>query len=101
MAHRLAYELARGPIPSGYEVDHRCRVRCCVNPDHLAALPEAEHHAKPRVRKFTDAQIAAIRAMRATGARLVDVARAFGVSVTHVSQVARGIRKSPPRRSAP
>lgn len=34
-AHRLAYELLRGPIPSGLELDHLCRVKCCINPDHL------------------------------------------------------------------
>lgn len=34
-AHRLAWELFRGPIPEGLEIDHLCRVRACVNPDHL------------------------------------------------------------------
>lgn len=34
-AHRFAYELVRGPIPLGLEIDHRCRNRLCVNPDHL------------------------------------------------------------------
>jgi HNH endonuclease len=37
-AHRLAYELAKGPIPDGLDIDHLCRVRCCVNPDHLEAV---------------------------------------------------------------
>lgn len=34
-ASRLAYELEKGPIPEGLELDHLCRVRCCINPNHL------------------------------------------------------------------
>jgi hypothetical protein len=35
MAHRLAWERAHGPVPDGLELDHLCRVRSCVNLDHL------------------------------------------------------------------
>ena len=35
MAHRVAYTLYRGEIPSGLTLDHLCRVPACVNPDHL------------------------------------------------------------------
>ncbi len=34
-AHRYAYEQCIGPIPSGLQIDHLCRVRHCVNPVHL------------------------------------------------------------------
>ena len=34
-AHRAAYELAIGPVPSGLLVLHHCDVRACVRPDHL------------------------------------------------------------------
>lgn len=34
-AHRLVYEELVGPIPEGLDLDHLCRVRRCVNPDHL------------------------------------------------------------------
>lgn len=37
-AHRLAYTSFVGPIPEGLELDHLCRERCCVNPDHLEAV---------------------------------------------------------------
>jgi len=37
-AHRVIYELVRGPIPDGMEIDHLCRNRCCVNPDHLEVV---------------------------------------------------------------
>lgn len=39
-AHRVAYEIYKGPIPDGYETDHLCRNRGCVNPDHLEAVPQ-------------------------------------------------------------
>lgn len=39
-AHRLAYELLRGQVPSGLVLDHLCRVRHCVNPDHLEPVTE-------------------------------------------------------------
>jgi hypothetical protein len=42
-AHRVAYELFRGPIPEGLTLDHLCRVRCCVNPDHLEPVTRKEN----------------------------------------------------------
>lgn len=40
-AHRIAYELFIGPIPDDHAVDHLCRNRLCVRPDHLETL----HHS--------------------------------------------------------
>lgn len=37
-AHRWAYEQSVGPIPTGMHIDHLCRNRLCVNPDHLEAV---------------------------------------------------------------
>jgi len=38
LAHRVVYELLVGPIPEGKHLDHLCRVRNCVRPDHLEAV---------------------------------------------------------------
>jgi hypothetical protein len=42
-AHRFSYELLIGPIPDGMTIDHRCRVRSCVNPAHLEVVTNAEN----------------------------------------------------------
>jgi len=45
-AHRLSYEIHKGPIPDGMVIDHLCRVTCCVNPDHLEAVTHKENLAR-------------------------------------------------------
>lgn len=37
-AHRWSYEDVNGSVPVDLELDHLCRVRRCVNPDHLEAV---------------------------------------------------------------
>lgn len=43
LPHRLAYILAKGAIPSDMEIDHECRNRSCVNPNHLTARSHIEN----------------------------------------------------------
>lgn len=42
-AHRYSWEASRGPIPAGLQIDHLCRVRCCVNPQHLEPVTGKEN----------------------------------------------------------
>lgn len=43
LAHRFAYEVEVGAIPEGMQIDHLCRVRRCVRPDHLEAVSQREN----------------------------------------------------------
>lgn len=36
--HRITYTIYVGAIPDGFQIDHRCRVRACCNPNHLDAV---------------------------------------------------------------
>jgi len=47
-AHRVAYEMFVGPIPEGLTIDHLCRNRGCVNPDHLEPVTNRENSLRAR-----------------------------------------------------
>jgi len=42
-AHRAAYLLLVGTIPAGMQIDHLCRNRSCVRPDHLEPVTPREN----------------------------------------------------------
>jgi hypothetical protein len=48
LAHRFSWEQFRGPIPTGFEVDHLCRNTRCVNPNHLEPVTPEVNQARAR-----------------------------------------------------
>lgn len=43
LAHRLSYQIHNGEIPEGLQIDHACRNKACVNPEHLRAATSKEN----------------------------------------------------------
>lgn len=70
-AHRWSYAYHVGPIPDGLTIDHLCRVRNCVRPDHLEAVTQKENTARARKthcirgHEFTDGNTHWVRTCRA------------------------------------
>lgn len=104
-AHRVSYELHKGPIPEGMCVCHTCDVRLCVNPDHLWLGTNADNVAdkmrKGRHRtgpqhgshnpqaKLTEAQA---RAIKADPRVQTKIAADYGISQCAVSDIKVGRR---------
>jgi HNH endonuclease len=106
-AHRLSWRLARGPIPVGAFVLHRCDVRCCVNPEHLFLGSQAENVAdmiaKGRAVKrgprgednaqarLDEEDVWAIRWMaKLKVSTQAQIARDYGVSPMTISRIVNG-----------
>lgn len=76
-AHRVSYRLHIGEIPDGLELDHLCRVRNCIRPDHLEPVTHRENMERgtmwdarraithcPRGHAYDEANTAIIRGCR-------------------------------------
>jgi hypothetical protein len=83
-AHRYYYEQARGPIPANRQVDHLCRVRACVNPDHLELVAARENIRRGNGTRLT---IEAVEKIRASSEKQAVLADRYGVSQSHISAI--------------
>lgn len=108
LAHRVAWELANGPIPPGVCVLHNCPGGdnpACVNPRHLwlgtKGDNNADRHQKGRdargersgavmASKLCADDIRAIRASLALGTRKAALAREYRVGETCIHRIAKG-----------
>lgn len=52
-AHREAYRIHRGDIPEGKDLDHLCRNKSCINPDHLEPVSHQENVRRERAARPT------------------------------------------------
>ena len=108
-AHRVSYELHKGAIPDGAFVCHQCDNRACINHEHLFLGSHTDNmedmKSKGRQQKgvrncrakLTEDDIVAIRAAR--GAPQPELAKAYGVSQSHISDIQTGKKWSHIHRS--
>lgn len=89
MAHRHYYEKAKGSIPRGLQLDHLCRVRACMNPDHLEPVTNAENVRRGVMAKLTWPEVHEIRRCTDAGQDQREVARLFDITQAQVSKIHR------------
>lgn len=97
LAHRWYYEQAHGPIPDGLQLDHLCRQRLCVNPDHLEPVTPLENTRRSRSSKLSTDQAREIYARRLAGERAILLAEEFGVSRQTIDLIAKNGADNPRR----
>lgn len=73
--------------PTEFQLDHRCRVRACVNEDHLEPVTLAENCRRGAQAKLTYEKVEVIRAMLVGGHRPAHLARLFGVAPSTISNI--------------
>lgn len=86
-AYRAYYEDKHGPLPGGMTLDHLCRNRACVNPDHLEPVTNAENVRRGKSTKLDWGKVRFIRASDLSDAAL---ARRFGVSTYCIWAIRHG-----------
>ena len=100
-AHRIAYILRYGTVPSNHVVRHTCRNQICCNPDHLIHMrqhPEDEdehlvtayYYSSRRAPKLSDFEKRRIAELRDNGITIKEIARRFKVSGSTVSRTLKG-----------
>lgn len=107
-AHRVAYELAHGPIPDGQSVYHSCNNSLCCNPKHLYTVPPNEFAQRAwREQRYrtvlSEAEVSEIRTAYQTRGDGRKLAHRYGVTISTIYLVARGFthrwNKTPPTRA--
>lgn len=102
-AHRFAYELTFGPLPSTVLVRHVCDNPPCCNPAHLLPGTFADNArdamerdrvcfgSRQHAAKLKEGQVLIVRSLLASGLTQREVAERFGVNQSTISDIAKGV----------
>ncbi len=91
-AHRYSYQLLRGVVPDGLVINHVCKNKTCVNPDHLEAVPQFINKRRGKGMKLKNRDVRKIRRLFNEGSKQSNLADAFDVSQSHISRIISGER---------
>lgn len=91
-AHRAYYEDRFGEVPEGMVLDHLCRNRACVNPEHMQPVTDAINAQRGVKPKLNWRLVREMRAAAQAGESARDLARRFNVSESHVYRILRGVQ---------
>lgn len=103
-AHRLSFELHKGPITDGMHVCHSCDNPLCVNPDHLYLGTHQDnmkdrnskgrqarlHGVMSGQAKLDNTSVQIIREAKRDGWRSKDIAKYFGISKGQIWNICKG-----------
>lgn len=90
-AHRLMYGLLRGPVLT-VAMDHLCRNRWCVNPDHLEPVSPQENTRRGAGTRLNAARVRQIHSFHAQGLSQRAIGRRMNVDHSTVCRVLTGSR---------
>jgi hypothetical protein len=89
-AHRVYYERLVGPIPDGLELDHLCRNRACVNPEHLEAVSHRVNARRGARTKLRFDEVVEIKRRLRDGVVQRLVAVEFSISKGAIADISAG-----------
>lgn len=90
-AHRWLYELLKGQVPHKSELDHLCKNRACVNPEHLQPVSHAENCRRGHNAKLTNEQVLEIKKLFGKKNQR-EIAQIYGVSRATIGYIFQGKR---------
>lgn len=92
LAHRFYFERLKGDVPDGKWLDHLCRNRNCVNPDHLEPVPPAINQRRGRQTTLNAKDIEQIKSRSINGESQYSIAKSFQVKQPCISRIVNGVR---------